>query len=76
MTPAQIARLSLPDVRPALGKLWNCVADHTVLINFTDFPHKYDKDCIEVNRTICLFRSKSEAPTEPKDIKITDHGVM
>lgn len=66
-----------PDLRPALGKYWSRFADHKVLIDFVDYPHKFDLEIEGTERLISLFASKSSlAPTEVKRIQIFNHGIV
>lgn len=64
------------NVKPALGKRWTSVAHHKILVDFIDTPHRFEADCKEVNRTLSMMYSIATAASFPKNIKITDQGVL
>lgn len=63
-------------VRPALGQRWTNVAHHKILVDFTDAPHRFETDCSTVTRTLSLFYSIASASSFPKNVHITDEGVI
>ncbi|CRK88480.1 CLUMA_CG002238, isoform A [Clunio marinus] len=67
--------VSKKKVKPALGKYWETVCEHKVLLDFNDYPHDFDFDFFKIERSISLFSSKFAAPTSPKLFHITNKGI-
>lgn len=74
--PEEEGESKMPEVYPALGKCWQSVAQHKVLVNFTSYPYVLANDTKGAERRISLFYSKTAATTKPIRIKITDQGIF
>lgn len=66
----------MPAVYPALGKLWETVSQHKVLMNFTKHPYLLANDMEKAERHISLFYSKVAKETEALCVEITDTGII
>lgn len=64
------------DVYQACGQYWEKFADYKVLINFNDYPHRFDSDLETISRQLSLFGARTLAPTIPVNVEITDAGIV
>jgi hypothetical protein len=72
---SELLSKQLANMRATLGKYWDTVPHHRILMHFQYYPWCPEFEKASITRTISLFSSHSRPKSEPVPIKIDLYGV-